>query len=95
MTVRRETRIGTNTDLIFPPMSYTRQVLGVTITGPHGGLTITIGGATVDSTDRSDTNSNRYPIPLQWPGTETLIITWTATGSLSATIDWEYTDALV
>lgn len=95
VTVRRETRVDNAAVLIFPPQSTTRQVLGVAVTGPPGGLAITIGGAPVDSTDRSDTNTNRYPIPLQWPGTETLILTWTTTGALSATIDWEYTDALV
>lgn len=95
VTVRRETRVDTATVLIFPPQSTTRQVLGVAVTGPPGGLVITIGGATVDSTDRSDTNTNRYPIPLQWPGTETLTIAWTAPGHVSATIDWEYADALV
>lgn len=95
MTVRRETRTDTATSLIFPPQSTDRQILGITVTGTTGGLTVTIGGATVDSTDRSDTNTNRYPIPLQWPGTETLIVAWTQTGTLSATVDWEYADALV
>jgi len=95
MTVRRETRIDTAQTLIFPPLSYPRQILGITLTGPSGGLTISIGGSTVDSTDRSDTNTNRYPIPLQWPGTETLLITWATTGGLSATIDWAYADAMV